>query len=118
VYVRPFPNVDAQKIQISTDGGEAPSWNPAGGELFYLSRPAHDLMSARFRLTPTFELLRVDRLFNTGVLAYSAREHMFQPSADGSRFLAMDIGYREPGTSGDRMVLMQNFTTDLERKFR
>ncbi|HLE57753.1 MAG TPA: hypothetical protein VJB15_11775, partial [Rhodothermia bacterium] len=118
VYVRPFPNVDAQKIQISTDGGEAPSWNPAGGELFYLSRPAHDLMSARYGLTPTFDLLRVDRLFNTGALAYSAREHMFKPSVDGSRFLAMDIGYRQPGASGGGIVLMQNFATELGRKLR
>jgi eukaryotic-like serine/threonine-protein kinase len=118
VYVRPFPNVDEQKIQISADGGEAPSWNPAGRELFYLSRPSHDLMSARFQNVPAFDLLRVDRLFNTGVLAYSAREHMFQPSADGSRFLAMDIGYREPGTSGGRIVLVQNFDADLEQKVR
>jgi hypothetical protein len=115
VYVRPFPDANAQKIQISTNGGEAPLWNPAGGELFYLSRPANDMMSARFRLTPTFDVVRVDRLFNTGTLAYSAREHMFRPSADGSRFLAMDIGFRDPGENGGGIVFMQNFTTELRK---
>ena len=35
VYVRPFPDVDAGRWQISTDGGEWPLWNPAADELFY-----------------------------------------------------------------------------------
>ena len=36
VYVRPFPNVDAGKWQISTTGGTRPAWARSGRELFYL----------------------------------------------------------------------------------
>ena len=34
VYVRPFPNVDAGKWLVSTDGGGSPVWSRNGGELF------------------------------------------------------------------------------------
>ncbi len=35
VYVRPFPNVDDGRWQISTEGGVEPLWAPDGRELFY-----------------------------------------------------------------------------------
>jgi Tol biopolymer transport system component len=34
VYVTPYPG-PGQRIQVSTDGGSDPQWNPKGGELFY-----------------------------------------------------------------------------------
>ena len=37
VYVRPFPDVEQWKEQISTEGGDFPVWSPDGRELFYLS---------------------------------------------------------------------------------
>jgi serine/threonine-protein kinase len=36
VFVRPFPNTNRSKEQISTDGGRAPLWSRDGRELFYL----------------------------------------------------------------------------------
>ncbi len=36
VFVRPFPNTNSSKEQISTDGGRAPLWSRDGRELFYL----------------------------------------------------------------------------------
>ncbi len=36
VYVRPFPDVDSGRWQISTAGGIHPHWSSDGGELFYL----------------------------------------------------------------------------------
>lgn len=35
VYVRPFPNVDAGKWQVSINGGQFPLWSHSGRELFY-----------------------------------------------------------------------------------
>jgi len=35
IYVRPFPNVEEGKWQISRDGGISPVWAPRGQELFY-----------------------------------------------------------------------------------
>ena len=36
VYVRPFPDVEGGKSQVSTAGGRKPVWAPDGGELFFL----------------------------------------------------------------------------------
>src|ERR1700682_4675513 len=36
IYVRPFPNVDRGRWQISTSGGTSPVWARGGGELFFL----------------------------------------------------------------------------------
>ena len=38
VYVRPFPNVDGGRWQISSDGGFSPVWGPDGRELFFRGR--------------------------------------------------------------------------------
>ena len=38
VYVRPFPDVDKGKWQVSTSGGDSPLWSPDGRELFYRRR--------------------------------------------------------------------------------
>jgi len=37
VYLRPFPQVDAGKQQVSVRGGQAPIWARNGSELFYVS---------------------------------------------------------------------------------
>ena len=36
VYIRPFPNVDDGKWQVSSNGGQAPLWAHSGRELFYV----------------------------------------------------------------------------------
>ena len=38
IYVRPFPNVEGARVQVSTDGGTRPAWDPSGREMFYLDR--------------------------------------------------------------------------------
>ena len=43
IYVRPFPNVDTGKWQVSRGGGRKPMWAPDGRELFY-RRPADSAM--------------------------------------------------------------------------
>ena len=35
IYVRPFPDVDSGRWQISTQGGVQPVWSANGRELFY-----------------------------------------------------------------------------------
>ncbi|HXI21668.1 MAG TPA: hypothetical protein VNH46_11305, partial [Gemmatimonadales bacterium] len=54
IYVRPFPDVEARKVQVSVEGGVAPSWRPTGGELYYVGGNG-DLTAATVRTTPTFD---------------------------------------------------------------
>ena len=46
VYVRPFPNTNDGRWQISTNGGSRPVWARNGQELFYVA-PAGAIMSVR-----------------------------------------------------------------------
>jgi serine/threonine-protein kinase len=52
VYVRPFPEVDKGKWQISTSSGNSPLWSPDGRELFYLSDD-NSVMAVAVETKPT-----------------------------------------------------------------
>jgi Tol biopolymer transport system component len=41
VYVQPYPG-PGPRLQVSLEGGSSPAWNPAGGELFFVSAPDTD----------------------------------------------------------------------------
>jgi eukaryotic-like serine/threonine-protein kinase len=63
IYVRPFPNVDSGKEQVSVDGGRFPLWGPPGsGELFYVDLDGM-MMSVPIQLEPTLSVGRPTRLF-------------------------------------------------------
>ena len=49
IYVRPFPNVETKRIQVSTGGGTRPLWSPTGRELFYYVAP-DTIMAVSVRL--------------------------------------------------------------------
>jgi serine/threonine-protein kinase len=115
VYARPFPDVDARKVQISVDGGAAPRWNPAGGELFYLSAAGH-MMAARVETAPTLTVIRVDRLFSPVGFQGGQGGLLYQVSPDGRRFLMLSITSVRSDTSGERFVVVQNFASELVKR--
>jgi len=115
VYVRPFPDVDSRRVQVSVDGGAEPRWSAAGDELFYLSA-AGEMMSARVRAAPTLEVSRVDRLFDASGFLSNGLRPIFDPSPDGQRFLMVDVGAPGRGEAAGRMVVVQNFAAELARR--
>jgi serine/threonine-protein kinase len=115
VFVRPFPEVDTRKVQVSIDGGAAPRWNPAGGELFYMSA-AGDLMSARVETTPTFKVTGVTRLFTPLGVSGGGGAAFYEVSPDGRRFLMLDITAAPTNAASERLVVVQNFTAELMKR--
>jgi len=77
VYVTSYPN-HYGRWQISTDGGDAPQWNPKGGELFYSSGAQR--MVADVTTGASFSAGR-PRVLYTGEAGIV--------SPDGQRFLAV-----------------------------
>jgi len=53
VYVRPFPNVTAGRIQISVNGGTKPAWSKDGREIYYMDR-ANAVMAVSVRASEPF----------------------------------------------------------------
>src|SRR4029453_12200203 len=88
VFVRPFPNVNDAKVQVSTAGGSEPGWARNGQELFYLT-PSGTLMSVPVGRGITWSAGTPARLFDgpyyggtglTGTRTYDV-------SLDSKRFL-------------------------------
>jgi Tol biopolymer transport system component len=63
IYVRPFPDAQGGKWQISSDGGQDPRWRRDGLELYYFSGDNH-LIAAAVRHDGTgFNVLNNEPLF-------------------------------------------------------
>jgi serine/threonine-protein kinase len=86
VYVRPFPEVNKGRWQVSTSGGNNPLWSPHGRELFYLSNDS--VMAVSVETGPTFSLGTPKTLFRLTYVAGSASVGTpWDISPDGRRFL-------------------------------
>jgi hypothetical protein len=67
VYVRPFPDTEAGKWQVSTNGGTAPVWAHSGRELFYVKpSDGRTMMVAAVETEPTFSVGERRALFPLG----------------------------------------------------
>ena len=93
VFVRPFPNVDAGRWQISTEGCTRPAWSRKGDELFYLD--GNDQLTAvRCQASGTTfipgkpaKVLHGKYAAGSTTRGYDLRS--YDVSADGQRFLML-----------------------------
>jgi eukaryotic-like serine/threonine-protein kinase len=88
IFVRPFPNVNAGKWQVSTGGGLGPLWAPDGRTIFYRNGDA--VCKVEIETDPTFEAKKPKVLFRADFY-YSRLGQAAQPlwdmSSDGKRFM-------------------------------
>jgi serine/threonine-protein kinase len=122
IYVRPFPNVDKGRWQVSAAGGDSPLWSPDGRELFYRSGDA--VMAVTVKADPTFSLETPRILFrgtyvSSGIDVRAPEEsNPWDISPDGKRFLMM----KEAGTSmstegGPRKInIVVNWFEELKQR--
>ena len=95
IFVRPFPDVDGGKWQVSTEGGNYPAWSPDGRELFYRTLDGAAVMGVTVETEPTFRVgIPVARV--QGDYVYSAGNgRNWDISPDGQRFLMLkNVGQR------------------------
>ena len=90
VYVRPFPEVDGGRWQISTSGGDSPLWSPGGRELFYRNGDA--VMAVPVKTDPSFSLETPKTLFHGTYVSFGVQGNRtelnpWDISPDGKRFL-------------------------------
>jgi len=117
VSVRPFPDVNAGKRQISTTGGSQPLWARDGKELFYfdasgavVSVPVTSLSPLAFGM-PTKV---VDAKYVWTLPTYAGR--FFDVSADGRRFLLIKQSARmSQDGSLPTITIVQNWFEELKR---
>jgi len=119
VYVRPFPDVDSGRWQVSVDGGRQPRWSPRGDELFFQG-PDGQMMVVEVQLEPAFQYGVPTELFEAddGWYAGDILGHFFVVTPDAQRFLmarsvtpAAASGEAEPAV---RAVLVNNFMEEVK----
>ena len=121
VFVRPFPDVEAGKVQISTAGGTMPYWAHNGRELFFMEPGTRALMAAQFETTPRFRVVEREPLFtvppqyDTGLVSL-----FYDVTQDDQRFLMSRFygGTEEEGEEEETnaFVLVQNFFEELKQR--
>jgi serine/threonine-protein kinase len=120
VYVRPYPNVNDSRTQISTTGGSRAAWARSGKELFYLDKDGF-LTVVPVQPGPVFTAGAPARLFNTkyyagqSVLGLDLRG--YDVTADGQRFLMIkELDTGPAATEAPRMMFVRNGATELRQR--
>ena len=114
VYVRPFPEVNAGRWQISTNGGRWAVWSPNGDELFF--RGSSGVMAQAFDTDPTFTPGALSQLFAWEFGVRTNRRMAVSP--DGRRFLMLknvNTDTDAEDAPGPQIILVENWFDELER---
>ncbi len=118
VYVRPFPDVDKGKWQVSTSSGNAPRWSPDGRELFYLSDD-NSVMAIAVETKSAFSLGTLRILFrsqNLGPTVGAGTPWDIHP--DGKRFLMIKLPGAPSSTAAAprKINIVLNWTEELKQR--
>ena len=115
IYVRPFPNVDEGRFQISRAGGTEPLWARDGSELFYLDR-GRQLMAVSVRLDPGFDFGNPGVVLEESSPAFpGAGGRTYDVSPDGERFLMIKEGGSGDETPPAEPIVVLNWFEELKR---
>jgi len=112
IYVQPYPGPGGKR-QISTDGGQEPVWNPAGGELFY--RGGKKIMAVDIDTESGFSTGTPRLLFEGPYLPTSASFPFYDVSPDGQRFLMLKPVESEASAPTQIHVVL-NWFEELKQK--
>jgi serine/threonine-protein kinase len=114
IYVRPFPNVNAGRWQVSTSGGTKPAWARNGRELFYLDRD-NAMTSVPVQMTDSaFNAGKPTKLFENPYFGAN-NVRTYDVSSDGQRFLMIKFGERTADSSAGIVVVL-NWTEELKQR--
>jgi serine/threonine-protein kinase len=118
VYVRPFPDVNKGKWQVSTSSGNMPLWSPDGRELFYLTLE-NSVMAVAVETKPTFSLGTPKALFRSTCVGNIVGEGTaWDISPDGKRFLMIKPPATTPSAEGGprKINIVLNWVEELKQR--
>ena len=125
LYVSPFPQVDGDRVQISTDQALSPLWSRDGKELVYAGGSLESnrrLMAAKVQsIDDKFTVISIAPVWKTTLRAsnYVVRQQFgrqFDISPDGERFLMLkDFNAEKVGAALEKVYVTQNWTEQLKR---
>ena len=117
VYIRPFPNVDEGKWQVSTSGAQAPLWAHSGRELFYVDA-ARNMMMVPIPVAGPSQMGARVKLFTLGNDVLPNPDEWYTPfdvSPDDRRFLMSRL-VSAPATQVRSFLLVENWFEEVKAK--
>ena len=118
VYVRPFPDVDSDRVRVSTDGGSRPMWAHSGRELFFVNAD-RGFVVAEVEADSEFRVLQRETLFILGPEYLISGLTGFYEVAPGDQQFLMGHSYAVPLTTGliaPDFILVQNWFEELRQR--
>ncbi|MGH7614886.1 MAG: protein kinase domain-containing protein [Gemmatimonadales bacterium] len=97
VYVRPFPDAQGGRWQVSNGGGSEPRWSRDGRELFHLDGD-NRMNVVQIRTVPTFAAAGRTSLFNASNFVLGGFHQSYDVTPDGRAFVF--VSPRRAGAQG------------------
>jgi len=110
IYVRPFPDIDAGRWQVSSGGGTQALWARSGQELFY--RNGNELLAVPVDTEPGFTAGSPEVLFEGNYLLDQGGPN-YDVSPDDERFLM--IKPVANASTAPKIIVVQNWFEELKR---
>jgi serine/threonine-protein kinase len=116
VYVRPFPGPGG-KWQISTNGGQWPSWSPKSKELFYEEVSSRIMVAAYAASGGGFQPEKPRPWTSNPVPLLQGAGRLLDVSPDGKRLavLLKASDQAQAAAKEDKITFFFNFTDELRR---
>jgi len=117
VYVRPFPNANDGRWQVSLDGGIDPVWAPDGRSLFFIDN-SKTLVEARLGAGPSFSIAGRQPLFNTARFAVNQYHQDYVVEPGGKSFLFLESEQLTGQRDAAEVVWVDHWFSDLKKKLK
>jgi serine/threonine-protein kinase len=119
IYVRPWPDYDRERIQLTTAGGTQPQWSRGGKELFYVEGTGA-VVSVRVGQGTTWSAspgTRTPLAANTYFLGSGGgATRAYDVTPDGKRFLMIkEAGAGSQPSAATSIVVVRNWIEELKR---
>ena len=115
VFVRPFPNAESGRWQVSNGGGLSPVWANSGRELFFLDG-ANRLVAAQLGVGTAFKVTALTPLFDATQFSNPGFHQAFEVTSDGRFAFLGSVGpvsARAPG-----LVQVDNWFADIRARLK
>jgi Tol biopolymer transport system component len=115
IYVRPYPNANAGKWQISTGGGLYALWSNKGHQLFYATPDSH-IMVVDYSVEGGSFVAGKPRLWSDKQLFYLGTSNL-DLAPDGQRFVVLTTGESaDVEKKPVQVTMLLNFFDELRRR--
>ncbi|MEP6573739.1 MAG: protein kinase [Gemmatimonadota bacterium] len=113
VFVRPFPNAEGGRWQVSNAGGSEPVWSVDGKELYFLDGN-NRLTEAKIVTTPAFAVPELHTRFDASRFSPDAFHQLFDVLKDGHFVFAGAAG--SVNTNQVKLIEVDNWFADLRAR--